>query len=171
MSGNPTFRNLMTRVREVALGAYEHQDVPFEKLVEEVQPDRDLSRSPLLQVTFQLRNYPSQLIQLPEIKVEPFELHSGIAKFDLSLAMTNEVDGLKAEIEYNPDLFESATITRILGHFQTLLAGIVANPDQAISELPLLAEVEKTSTLDRVERHQDRLPPRQVHPSTVRSSS
>ena len=86
VSGNPTFRNLMTRVREVALGAYEHQDVPFEKLVEELQPDRDLSRSPLLQVTFQLRNYPSQLVQLPEITVEPFELHSGIAKFDLSLA-------------------------------------------------------------------------------------
>ena len=147
VSGNPTFRNLMTRVREVALGAYEHQDVPFEKLVEEVQPDRDLSRSPLLQVTFQLRNYPSQLVQLPEMTVEPFELHSGIAKFDLSLAMTNEVDGLKAEIEYNPDLFEPTTITRMLGHYERLLEGIVDNPEQRIDELPLLSEAEKHQLL------------------------
>ncbi|MGZ8452630.1 MAG: non-ribosomal peptide synthetase [Candidatus Binatia bacterium] len=147
LSGDPTFRDLIARVREVALGAYEHQDVPFEKLVDELQPDRDLSRNPLFQVIFQLRNFPSQLVQPAHITVEPFELHSGIAKFDLSLAMTNEVDGLKAEFEYNPDLFESSTITRMLGHFQTLLAGIVANPDQAISELPLLSEAEKHQLL------------------------
>jgi hypothetical protein len=143
LSGNPTFRALMARVRDIALGAYEHQDVPFEKLVDELQPDRALNRNPLFQVTFQLRNYPSQLVQPSELTVEWFELRSGIAKFDLSLAMTNEEDGLKAEIEYNPDLFEPATITRLLDHFQTVLAGIVANPDQAISELPLLTGAEK----------------------------
>jgi len=147
LSGNPTFRELLARVREVALGAYDHQDVPFDKLVEELQPDRDLSRSPLFQVTFQLRNYPSQLVQLPDLTVERFELHSGIAKFDLSLAMSNEMDRLKAEIEYNPDLFESATITRMLGHFQTLLEGIVTNPEQRISELPLLTESERHQLL------------------------
>jgi amino acid adenylation domain-containing protein len=147
LSGNPTFRDLMVRVREVALGAYEHQDVPFEKLVEVLQPDRDLSRSPLIQVTFQLRNYPSRLVQPLELAVEPFELHSGIAKFDLSLALSNETDGLKAEIEYNPDLFESATIARMLGHFQTLLKGIVTNQEQRISELPLLTESERLQLL------------------------
>ena len=147
LSGNPTFRDLMAQVREVAIGAYEHQDVPFEKLVDELQPDRDLSRNPLFQVTFQLRNYPSDLVQLSELIIEPFELHSGIAKFDLSLAMSNEMDGLKAEIEYNPDLFESATINRILAHFHVLLGGIVANPEQRISELPLLTEAEKYQLL------------------------
>ena len=147
LSGNPTFRELIARVREVALGAYEHQDVPFEKLVDELQPDRDLSRNPLFQVTFQLRNFPRQLVQPLEITAEPFELRSGIAKFDLSLAMTDDEDGLKTEIEYNPDLFEPATITRILGHFQTLLAGIVANPDQPISQLPLLTGAEKHQLL------------------------
>ena len=143
LSGNPTFRDLMAQVREVAIGAYEHQDVPIEKLVDELQPDRDLNRNPLFQVTFQLRNYPSDLVQLSELIIEPFELHSGIAKFDLSLAMSNEMDGLKAEIEYNPDLFESATINRILGHFQTLLEGIVSNPGQRIGELSLLTEPEQ----------------------------
>jgi len=147
VSGNPTFCDLMARVREVALGAYEHQDVPFEKLVEELQPDRDLSRSPLFQVTFQLRSYPRQIVQSPELKVEPFELNSGIAKFDLSLAMTNEVDGLEAEIEYDPDLFESATIERMLGHYERLLEGIVDNPERRIDELPLLSEAEKHQLL------------------------
>ncbi len=142
LSANPTFRELLARVREVALGAYEHQDLPFEKLVEELQPDRDLSRSPLFQVTFQLRNYPNELVRLSDLTIEPLELKTGIAKFDLSLAMTNEVDGLKAELEYNPDLFESATIARMFGHFQVLLEGIIANPDQRISDLPLLTEEE-----------------------------
>lgn len=140
LSTSLTFCELLTRVREVALGAYEHQDLPFEKLVAELQPDRDLSRNPLVQVTFQLRNYPSQLIQLSDLTMEPFELNTGIAKFDLSLAMTNEVDGLKAEIEYNPDLFESATIARMFGHFQCLLEGVVAHPDRCISDLPILTD-------------------------------
>jgi hypothetical protein len=147
LSTNPTFRELLTRVREVALGAYEHQDLPFEKLVAELQPDRDLSRSPLVQVTFQLRNYPGQLVQLSDLTMEPFELNTGIAKFDLSLAMTNEVDGLKVEIEYNPDLFESATIARMFGHFRCLLESIVAHPDRCISDLPILTDPEEHQVL------------------------
>lgn len=143
LSTNPTFRELLTRVREVALEAYEHQDLPFEKLVAELQPDRDLSRSPLVQVTFQLRNYPSQLVQVSDLAIEPFELNTGIAKFDLSLAMINEVDGLKVGIEYNPDLFESATIARMFGHFRCLLEGIVAHPDRCISDLPILTDPEE----------------------------
>jgi non-ribosomal peptide synthetase component F len=149
LSTNPTFRELLTRVREVALGAYEHQDLPFEKLVAELQPDRDLSRSPLVQVTFQLRNYPGQLVQLSDLTMEPFELNTGIAKFDLSLAMTNEVDGLKVEIEYNPDLFESATIARMFGHFRCLLEGIVAHPDRYISDLPILTDPEGHQVLTK----------------------
>jgi amino acid adenylation domain-containing protein len=147
LSGNQSFRQLLSQVREVTLGAYDHQDLPFEKLVEELQPDRDLSRSPLFQVMFVFQNTPSQPWELPGLTITPLEVHSGTAKFDLTLALEETSEGIKGGIEYNTNLFEAATITRMLGHFQTLLEGIVTNPQQRLWDLPLLTPAEQHQLL------------------------
>ncbi|MDY7077386.1 MAG: amino acid adenylation domain-containing protein [Chloroflexota bacterium] len=147
LSGDPTFRKLLVRVREVTLGAYAHQDLPFEMLVEELQPERDMSRTPLFQVMFILQNAPLEPLQLPDLTLSPLEAHSGTATFDLTLSMAETHSGLSGAIEYNTDLFNAATIRRMVGHFQTLLEGIVADPDQPISQLPLLREAERRQLL------------------------
>jgi amino acid adenylation domain-containing protein len=147
LSGNPTFRELMNRVRKTALEAYEHQDIPFEKLVEELHPDRDLSRSPLFQVMLTHQNVPRQTRQLPDLTVSPVEINNETAKFDLSLYTWEMPEGLKATLEYNTDLFNDTTISRMLGHFHTLLQGIVANPEQRLSDLPILTEAERQQLL------------------------
>jgi aspartate racemase len=147
LSGNPSFRELLGRVREVALGAYAHQDLPFEKLVEELQPERDLSHSPLFQVMFVLQNAPAQALELPDLKLNPMEVHNGTAKCDLTLSMVERAEGLQGTWGYNTDLFDFTTIQRVLGHFQTLLEGIVANPGQRIGTLPLLTEAERHQLL------------------------
>ncbi|MBE8987319.1 amino acid adenylation domain-containing protein [Nostoc sp. LEGE 12450] len=146
-AGNPSFRQLLSQVREVTLGAYAHQDLPFEKLVEELQPERDMSHSPLFQVMFAFHNTPSQLWELPGLRIAPLDVHSGAAKFDLTLDIKETSEGIKAGIEYNTNLFDATTIARMLGHFQTLLEGIVANPEQHISNLPLLKESEQHQLL------------------------
>ncbi|MEH1952720.1 amino acid adenylation domain-containing protein [Nostoc sp.] len=148
-SGNPSFRQLLSQVREVTLGAYAHQDLPFEKLVEELQPERNLSHSPLFQVMFAFHNTPSQLWELPELNITPLEVHNGAAKFDLTLDLEETSEGIKGGIEYNTDLFDATTIARMLGHFQTLLEGIVANPEQHISDLPLLTPAEQHQLLGK----------------------
>ena len=146
-SGNPTFRELLARVRETALDAYEHQDLPFEKLVEELQPHRDLSISPLFQVMFALQNMPTVPIQLAGLSASSMDVDSGIAKFDLSL-LANETDrGLQIRLVYNTDLFDRATIERMAGHFQTLLEGIVDRPDQRIGTMPILTGTERHQLL------------------------
>ncbi|MBD1924287.1 amino acid adenylation domain-containing protein [Microcoleus sp. FACHB-831] len=147
LSGNPSFRDLLRRVREVTLGAYNHQDLPFEKLVEELQPTRSLSRNPLFQVMFQLRNAPMPALEIPGLNLSLLEVERGTTQFDLSLDMEEVGERLKASIEYSTDLFDAATITRMLGHLQTILEGIVANPDQSISHLPLLTQVEQQQVL------------------------
>jgi aspartate racemase len=147
LSGNPSFQELLGRVREVALGAYAHQDLPFEKLVEELQPGRDRSRTPLFQVMFVLQNTPTSALELPGLTVNSLNLDSGTAKFDLTLFIMETAQGLRASLEYNTDLFNAATITRMLGNFQTLLEGIVANPQQRLSDLPLLTAAEKHQLL------------------------
>src|SRR3990172_6881802 len=147
LSGNPSFRELLGRVREAALGAYNHQDLPFEKLVEELHPKRDLSRNPLFQVMFVLENAPRQALELSGLTLNPLEVGSGTAKFDLTLSIVEGAEGLRGILEYNSDLFNTDTITRMLGHFQTLLEGIVANPEQRISDLPLLTEAERQQLL------------------------
>ncbi|MEH2411053.1 amino acid adenylation domain-containing protein [Nostoc sp.] len=144
MAGNPTFRELLTRVRELALGAYAHQDLPFEQLVEELQPPRDLSHTPLFQVMFVLQNAPMSALELPGLIFSPLASESSTAKFDLTLDMTETVQGLVGTLEYNTDLFESSTICRMVGHLQMLLSGIVANPQQRLSQLSLLTQAEKT---------------------------
>jgi amino acid adenylation domain-containing protein len=142
-SGNPTFREFLARVRKNALDAYSHQDAPFDKLVEALQPERDLGRNPFFQVMFQLGNYPTQSVSLRDLNIEEYDFSSDIAKFDLSVGLRDDVRGLTGSIEYRTDLFDPTTIERMVGHFQTLLKGIVSNPEQPISELPLLTEGEK----------------------------
>jgi len=147
LSGDPTFRELLSRVREVALGAYAHQDLPFEKLVEDINPVRDLSRNPLFQVMFNLQNPTRQEIHLPDLSLSTLPTHSVTAKFDLSLSILDRAKEMTGTIEYNADLFNASTITRMCGHFQTLLQGIVANPEQRLSDLPILTKAERQQLL------------------------
>ena len=147
LSGNTSFLELLSQVREVALGAYSHQDLPFEKLVEELQPERDRSRSPLFQVMFALQNASTATLELPGININSLNIDSTTAKFDLTLFVKETKQGLVASLEYNTNLFSAATITRMLGHFQTLLEGIVANPKQCLSDLPLLTSAERYQLL------------------------
>jgi amino acid adenylation domain-containing protein len=142
LSGDPSFRELLGRVREMALGAYAHQDLPFEKLVEELQPERSLSHTPLFQVVFVLQNAPMGSLELPGLKLKPLGGDNGTAKFDLTLYVEETQGGLVGGMEYNTDLFDDATIQRMLGHYENLLRGIVARPEQRISELPLLTDEE-----------------------------
>ena len=141
LSGNPTFRELLHSVRDVALGAYEHQDVPFEKLVEELQPERDQSRQPLFQVMFNLQNAPTEAPAAEGLSISTQDIGNQ-TRFDLEFHLWVVPEGLAGPLIYNTDLFERATIVRLLGHFQTLLEGIAANPDARISELPLLTKEE-----------------------------
>jgi hypothetical protein len=147
LSGDPSFRGLLKRVKEVALGAYNHQDVPFEKLVEDLRPDRDPSRNPLFQVSFALQNATRTKLELSGLTLLPLEVHSGTTKFDLSLSILEGADGLKATWEYDVDLFDSTRISRMVDHFQVLLEGIVADPSCRLSELPLLTAVEREQIL------------------------
>ncbi|BAZ21899.1 amino acid adenylation domain-containing protein [Kalymmatonema gypsitolerans NIES-4073] len=147
VSGNPSFWELLQRVRQVAMEAYAHQDVPFEQVVETLQPERNLNYSPLFQVMFVLLNTPPGKLELPGLSLTPLEIENPTAKFDLTLLMTESEQGLSGSLEYNCDLFEEATITRMAGHFVTLLEGIVANPEERISQLPLLTQPEQQQLL------------------------
>jgi hypothetical protein len=142
LSGDPTFRELLARVSEVALGAYAHQETPFEKLVSELQPERSLNRTPLFRVFFALQNTPLSVVHLPELTLAPVEMGAGLTKMDLVLTMRDSASGLTGTMEYDTDLFDQATIKEATVHFQTLLENIVENPDQPISSLRLLSEIE-----------------------------
>ncbi|VAW42410.1 Polyketide synthase modules and related proteins, partial [hydrothermal vent metagenome] len=142
-SNSPTFRELLKQVRETTLDAYEHQDLPFEKLVEELQPERDLSRTPLFQVIFAFQNAPMSALELPGLTLNSLPIDKGTAAYDFNVAMWRNNQTLKGRIEYNTDLFEDATIARFDSHFQQLLEGIVANPDTPIADLPILTPPEQ----------------------------
>ncbi|BAY23185.1 McnC protein [Calothrix sp. NIES-2100] len=152
LSGNPTFRDLLSRVKEVALGAYAHQDLPFEKLVEELHPERNLNQNPLFQVVFALQNAPITALELPSLTLSPLPFETETTRFDLEFHLweSNTQNGLWADssegisgfVIYSTDLFDDVTITRMIGHFQILLEGIVANPEKRIAHLPLLSESE-----------------------------
>ncbi len=147
LSGNPSFSELLVRVREMALGTYAHQDLPFEMLVEVLQPQRDLSHTPLFQVMFVLQNAPTAAMELTGLTMSPVVPQSGTAKFDLTLVMENTPGGLVGVWNYNTDLFDRWTIERMNGHFGTVLSGIVANPEERISQLPILTAVEQQQLL------------------------
>ncbi|MDF5730143.1 MAG: condensation domain-containing protein, partial [Rhizonema sp. PD38] len=142
LSGNPSFEQLLSRVRKLMQQAYANSDLPFEELVKALQPQRSLSHTPLFQVMFVLQNAPKSLVEVPELTMSQLVIESTTAKFDLTLSMENTEAGLVGVWEYNTDLFDADTIERMTGHFQTLLTGIVANPIEPISALTLLSEVE-----------------------------
>jgi len=143
-AGEPTFRELLRRVRDVAAGAYAHQDVPFGKLVDELRPPPDTSRNPIFQVAFVFVDFPeSPDMGIAGLKARPLELDSGSARFDLTLGLTEGTESLRGFFEYPLDLFEPATIARMVEHLTTLVEGIVANPDRRIWELPLISESER----------------------------
>ncbi|MDZ7268842.1 MAG: amino acid adenylation domain-containing protein [candidate division KSB1 bacterium] len=148
LSGDPTFHELLARVRQVALDAYAHPDVPFEKLVDELQPQRDMSHTPLFQVMFAHHRAVWQTIDTGRLKLQPLVLDTGTAKFDLTLEIVEREDRLKGAIEYNADLFEVPTIQRMIAHFQTLLAAAVTTPDMRLSQLPLLPAAERRLVLE-----------------------
>lgn len=145
LSGDPTFAELLARMREVTLGAYAHQDVPFERLVEELQPERSLSHTPLFQVLFVLQNTPPLSLSLPDLTSTPVKVAAAtqLSKFDLTLAMEEASGSIKAVFEYRTDLFEEATIARMAQHLQTLLRSAVFDVSLRISELSLLTAAER----------------------------
>ena len=147
LSGNPSFRTLLSRVRDVTLDAYAHQDLPFEKLVEELQPERDLRFNPLFQVMFILQNAPIPVREVAGLTLRTLDVDSGTAMFDLVLSIAESEQGLTGFLEYNTDLFDSATIARWIGNFQTLLESVVADRDRRISELPILTAKEREQLL------------------------
>ena len=147
LSGKPTFRELLRRVRSHCQDALAQQDLPFEKLVEELQRERDLSRNPLFQVMFAYQNHPAAEFKIPGVRAETVELAGATAKFDLTLALTECDLGLRGVFEYSTDLFERATIERMARHFIALLRGIAAHPERSIEELPLLSKDERARIL------------------------
>jgi amino acid adenylation domain-containing protein len=145
--GAEGFDRLLRRVREVTLGAYVNQDVPFEKLVEELQPERDPSRSALFQVMLVLQNAPREALDEPGLKVSRLEAGNRTAKFDLTLEVDDGAPELRCLFEYNTDLFEAATIRRMAAHFQTILEGVVRSPERPTAGLPLLTPEERCQLL------------------------
>ncbi|WP_415835401.1 amino acid adenylation domain-containing protein, partial [Corallococcus soli] len=147
LEGNPSFRELLHRVGETTLGAFAHQDVPFEKLVEQLRPARDLGRSPLFQVMLALQPDPRASLALPGLRLDSLEMESRTSRFDLHLSLSESAQGLDGSLEYATELFEHATAARLVGHLQVLLEGVLAHPEQRIAELPLLTEAERQQVL------------------------
>ncbi|MFD2169215.1 amino acid adenylation domain-containing protein [Tumebacillus lipolyticus] len=143
-----TFRDLLHQVRQTSLDAFAHQDLPFERLVAELQPDRDMSHSPLFQTMFNLLNAPLRLTMPGDLSLQTRELHSGTAKYDLILQMTEREGALIGEWEYNTDLFDEQTIARINDHFRILLESIVEQPDQLWQDIQLLDPAERKLLLE-----------------------
>jgi amino acid adenylation domain-containing protein len=160
LSADLSFRELLAKVRDTALGAQAHQDLPFERLVAQLRPERSLGVSPIFQVMFALQNAPRQPLQLPGLAVEPVEIDHGTAKFELTLTLVEEGGELRATVEYRTDLFEPDAMDRLLGHYQTLLEGVVADPERRIGELPVLTEPEREQLLVRWSATQSAYPDR-----------
>jgi len=140
LGGNPDFPKLLRKVREVTKGAYAHQDLPFEKLLEELQPEREMSYSPFFQVMLVYQNTPEAVVELPGVTVDRLTIAGGVwANFDLTLWLWEAGATIEGYCDYNTDLFDGTTTARLLGHWRTLLQGLVARPESRLSELPLLS--------------------------------
>jgi len=149
LADNPTFRELLSKTKKVTLDAYVHQDLPFEKLVEELNLERDLSFNPLVQVTFALQSAPLLAIDLSNLKLSPLEENkNNITKFDMEVSVWETPEGLAVDWGYNNDLFESATMERMTQHYHNLLEEVVRNPDCNINNLSLLTRVEQEQILE-----------------------
>ena len=147
LSGNPTFLELLKRVKEICLGAQAHQDLPFEKLVEELSPVRDMSHNPLFQVMLALQNTPDAALAITGLTITPELMEVGTSKFDLDLEISESEQGLEIQYSYNTDLFDRATIERLAQHYGVLLEGIAKAPQRFISELPFLTQAERDQLL------------------------
>ncbi|WP_343073363.1 non-ribosomal peptide synthase/polyketide synthase [Pyxidicoccus fallax] len=147
LDGDPTFRELLGRVKEMALGAYAHQDVPFEKLVEVLQPPRQADRTPFFQVALVLLNTPPIDVELPGLRFRPLDVDSGTAKFDFTLTMSETPEGLTGKLEYRSDLYAPATAERMMAHLTRLLDSALEHPEHHLSELSLLSEEERRRVL------------------------
>ena len=147
VAGNPSFGEFLGRVRETVLGAFSHQDLPFERLVEELNPERGVNRTPLFQVMFAFQNTPEPDMTASELKLTPLKSKSATAKFDLILEVEEQTEGLFVTFEYSTDLFAPETIERMMSHFQALLTGVVADPMLRVADLPLLSQTERDQQL------------------------
>jgi len=163
LSGDPTFRELLARVRQTALGAYAHQELPFEKLVEALQPERSLGHSPLFQVFFQFRNLPFDPPRFAGLEWEPVEFDPGTAQFDLAVDVTPAGESLRVALTYNSDLFERETARRMAGHYRAVIEAAARDPEQRLSAIPLLEEPERRQLLDEWNRTGRPVPQACVH--------
>ncbi len=141
LEDDPSFRELVRRARAGAVGAYEHQDLPFEKLVEELRPARDPSRNPIFQVNFRVQSAPVDLLSLPGVQITPFELDVGFSRFDLAMDLQMRAERFSGYLEYNRALFDARTVERLADRFRALLADALARPDVAVRELAFEAGV------------------------------
>ncbi|MCY1033947.1 non-ribosomal peptide synthase/polyketide synthase [Corallococcus sp. BB11-1] len=148
LGGDPTFRELLGRVKRVTLNAYDHQDVPFEKLVEVLQPKRQVEGTPFFQVSLVMLNTPAVELSLPGMRIEPLPVDAGTAMFDLSLTLTEKPEALEGTVEYRTDLYDRDTIERLMGHLRVFLEDAAAHPQRRLSELSLLTEAERRQVLD-----------------------
>ncbi|HEX7242822.1 MAG TPA: amino acid adenylation domain-containing protein, partial [Longimicrobiaceae bacterium] len=148
LSGAPDFRGLLARVREEVLGAYAHQDVPFEKVVEELRVERSLGWHPLFQAMLVLQNTPAEELRLPGLTLRAFEAETGTAKFDLLLEVVERGDALACALEYSTDLFDPATAARMAAHFGVLLERVAADPGRAVGAIDLLPAAERLQVLE-----------------------
>jgi amino acid adenylation domain-containing protein len=163
LSGNPSFRELLRRVREVAFGAYAHQDLPFEKVVEELQPERNAGRAPLIRAMFVLQNTPQEVLELPGLTLSWLPTAKSMAEFDWVLNAQETEQGLFISFEYNTDLFDAETIRRLLEQLKLLLAGAIAQPESRVSDLPLLTDLERRQLLFEWDRSEVTPEGRSVH--------
>jgi amino acid adenylation domain-containing protein len=163
VSGDPTFRSLLSRVRDTALGAFAHRELPFDKLVEALHPARSLSHSPLFQVLFQLRNLPFAAPRFADLECQPLDVDNGVAQFDLSLEIVPAGGPLHCSLTYNADLFDRETALRIARHYRNLLAAAVEDPERPVSSIPILDEDERRQLLSGWNQTEKPLPAECVH--------
>jgi len=158
LSGNPTFRELLERVREVSLGAFAHQEMPLDKIVEELSPERSMSHNPLIQVLFVMQNTLRVGAPIPGLDISSFEVPATRSKFDVAYFVVEREEGLLGTWLYSTDLFDKATIERMARHYETLLGSIVSNPEARLSTLEMFTEVERRQLQrERNERKESKL--------------
>ncbi|HVG22289.1 MAG TPA: condensation domain-containing protein, partial [Blastocatellia bacterium] len=143
LSANPRFKDLLKQVREAALGAYDHQDLPYEKMVEELQPDRQMDHKPIFQIAFGLQNAPREVLEIPGLSLSSIRLEHEVVRFDLTLWASEAAEGLQTHWTYSTDLFDDGTISQMYKRFEKLLRGIIAEPDARLNALDIIPEDER----------------------------